>query len=306
MLETLKYKKLTWVDLETPTADEVKTLVDKYSLHPSVAEELLEPTLRPRVDFYPGHIYLILHFPVFDSKKMEYVSSEVDFVLGKNFLITAHYRTIPTLNEMVKVLEADAILKADSLIGDTGALFFFILMQLYSFTQKQLDHLQLNIDDISERMFEKRNNYDDLIRRISHRRKDTLDFRRALQLHREIFNSLNKPSDILGKDFGRYLNNISGEFMRIWQIAENQRETIASIQETTDSLLNHRSNEIMKVLSVMAFVTFPLILTSSIFGMNAVASMPFVGKKGDFWIVIGIMIISTSIMYAFFKRKKWF
>jgi len=304
MIETLKYKKLTWIDIESPTAEEMKPILEKYHIHPVVGEELLKPTYRPRSSFYSNFVYVILHIPVYDVNKLEYVPAEIDFIIGKNFLITVHYRTISPLNEMVKILEADAVLKNDYRIKDTGALFFFILKQLYSFTQKQLDHLQAKIDDIGQRIFEKSNRYDDLVRKISHVRKDTLDLRKIIQLHREICSSLEKETAILGKDFPRYLSNINGEFLRIWHIADNQRETIASLQSTTDSLLNHRSNEIMKNLALISFITFPLMLLSSMFGMNAV-SLPIIGITGDFWIIVGVMVLATGGMYTLFKRRKW-
>lgn len=304
MIETLKYKKLTWIDLENPTVDEVKKLAEKYSIHPVVAEELLQPTLRPKVDFHKDYLYLILHFPIFDSNKMEYVTAEIDFIVGKNFLISAHHRTIAPLHEMAKILEADAILKESSLVKDTGALLFFVLRQLYNFTQKQLDHIQLNIDEIGKGIFERRNQYDDLVRKMSHVRKDVLDFRKITQLHKEIYTSLDKSADILGKEFPHYLNNINGEFLRVWHITENQKETIASLQSTADSLLNHRSNEIMKNLTIMAFVTFPLMLLSSLFAMGT-EHTPIVGTNGDFWIILGIMFMATITMYFHFKRKKW-
>lgn len=304
MIETLKYKKITWIDVESPTVEEIKPLMEKYRIHPVVGEELLKPTYRPKVYFYDSFVYVILHIPIFDASKLEYVHAEIDFIIGKNYLMTVHYRTISPLNEMVKILEADAILKQNYLIKDTGSLFFFIIKQLYSFTQKQVDHLQVNIDDIGKKIFEKSNKYDDLVRRISHVRKDTLDFRKIMQLHKEIFSSLEKETEILGKDFPHYLKNINSEFLRIWHIAENQKETVASLQSTTDSLLNHRSNEIMKNLALISFITFPLMLLSSMFGMNA-KTLPIIGMDGDFWIIVGVMALATGGMYTLFKRKKW-
>lgn len=304
MLETLKYKKITWVDLESPTPEEVRGMAEKFSIHPTVAEEILKPTFRSRADFHHNYIYLILHFPIFDSHRLEYVNAEIDFIIGKNFLITVHYRTIQPLHEMVKILEADAILKENYLIKDTGMLLFFILRQLYSFTQKQLDHIQANIDEIGKKIFEKRHDYEDLVRKISHVRKDTLDFRKIIQLHKEVYTSLENSSDILGKEFSHLVGNIKNEFSRVWNVAENQRETMASIQSTTDSLLNHRSNEIMKNLALISFTTFPLMLISSLFAIDA-KHLPIIGMDGDFWIILGIMILATSLMVIFFKNKKW-
>ena len=60
----------------------------------------------------------------------------------------------------------------------------------------------------------------------------------------------------------------------------------------------------MKILTIMAFVTFPLSLIAAIFGMNTVY-IPIIGTPGDFWIVMGIMGFATFLMFLYFKRKKW-
>lgn len=305
MISTFKNKKMVWVDLECPTAEEAKGLIQKYSIHPMIADELLKPTVRPRIDVHKDTIYLILHFPIYNHTKREYQSCEIDFILGKDFFITAHYRTIAPLIEMTKIFEADAMLKEDHLNKNSGVVLFHTLRSLYGCAEDQMDIIQKKIDDVSEKIFEKKSTLYDLVRKISHVRIEVLDFRRIIQFHKEIYSSLEFIAlKTYGQDFTHYLNNINGEYLKLWNIIENHRETIESLQSTTDSLLSHRQNEVMKTLTIMAFVTFPLMLISAIFSMDT-AFMPIVGMKGDFFIVIGIMIFATFLMFVFFKRKKW-
>lgn len=305
MLSTYKHNNLTWIDLESPTADEVKSLMPKYSIHPLVAEELLKPTLRPRVDINKETIYLILHFPIYNNTKREYKSCEIDFILGKNFLITVHYASILPLYEMAKIFEAEGMLGEKTLSRNSGVLFFHVIRQLYNFSENQLGIIQSKIDDISARMFDKKPTLYDLVRKISHTRIETLDFKRIIQFHREVFSSLEYIAlKKYGSDFTHYLNNINGEYLKLWNLVETYRINIESLQQTIDSLLSHRANDIMKVLTIMAFVTFPLMLISSMFSMNA-SWMPIVGTKGDFWIIICIMLTITLAMFFFFKHKKW-
>ena len=89
MLSEIKTRKVVWVNAESPTKEEIAQLQKKYGLHILVAEELSQPTIRPKADFYENLVYLILHFPVYNIKKRTSVSKEIDFVLGKNFIITA-------------------------------------------------------------------------------------------------------------------------------------------------------------------------------------------------------------------------
>lgn len=305
MIATYKCKKLTWIDLECPSKDEVKTLMQKYSIHPLVAEEVLRDTVRPKVDIYKNIIYLILHFPLYDNIKREYQSCEIDFILGKNFLITVHYIPLIPLIEMTKIFEANAALKGEDLTKNPGVLLFYVLRQLYAFSESQLSLIQTKIEDVGKRMFEKKATLYDLVRKISHVRKEIVDYRRIIQFHREVFGSLEYAGiKIFGEDFVHYLNSINGEYLKVWNLMESHRETIESIQNTTDSLLTHRTNDIIKILTIMAFVTFPLMLIASIFSMRT-DWLPFVGISGDFWIIAIIMIITTTLMFLYFKYKKW-
>jgi magnesium transporter len=86
--------------LFSPTIDEIRQVVNEYNIHPLVAHELNIPTLRPKVDLYDNFIYLILHFPTFrnvDGKKV-IKQQEIDFIVGKNFLITTRYHAIDPLH----------------------------------------------------------------------------------------------------------------------------------------------------------------------------------------------------------------
>ncbi len=291
--------------MESPTTDEVKFLMEKYDVHPLVAEELLRPTLRPKVDNYQNSAYLILHFPTLGSDFKKCDSCEVDFIIGKNFLITVHYQAINSLIELGKIFEADALLGENNLSKNAGILFFHIVRNLYELSMKQIDNLQMQIEEIEQKMFEKKGSQYNLVRKISHVRRDILDFARTMQPHKEVFSSFEfMAAKFFGPEFLHYVSNLTGEYYKVWNAMESNKSTIASLQATNDSLLSNRTNDIMTVLTIMAFVTFPLMLITSIFGMNTIY-LPIVGSKYDFWIIIGIMAMSTIIMFTFFKRKKW-
>ncbi len=305
MISTFKHKKMTWIDLESPTSEEVKLLMKKYHIHPLVADELLRPTLRPKVDLYKDSVYLILHFPAFNPVSKEYVGYEIDFIIGKNFFITAHYQTINIIVELSKSFEADSILRANNLSQNVTSLFFYIVKQLYGISLKELDNIQIKIGQIEREMFVQAPSQHNLVRKISHIRRNILDFRRILSPHKEIFSSFEySGKKFFGPEFAHYLNNIIGEYYKVWNMLESSKETIGSLQETNDSLLSNRTNDIMKVLTIMAFITFPLAVFTSLFGMNT-KYLPIVGMSGDFWIIVGIMLSAMFVMFSFFKFKKW-
>ena len=97
---------------------------------------------------------------------------------------------------------------------------------------------------------------------------------------------------------------MASENFRVYNMIRNHLDMLAELRETNNSLVYTKQNEAMKVLTIMAFITFPLSLLAGIFGMNTTAT-PLIGSRHDFWIIISIMITATVAFFGFFKYKKW-
>src|SRR5210317_1659031 len=120
MLTRYKHRNLTWIDLESPTQEEVRNIMSEFSINPLAAEELLTPTLKPKVDQYDNFIYLILHFPAFKHSHSEGQNQEVDFIIGKDFLITTRYDTVDPIHKFSKVFEVNSILDRSDMGAHSG------------------------------------------------------------------------------------------------------------------------------------------------------------------------------------------
>ena len=303
MITTRKYKSLTWVDLESPVVEDVKILMREYNIPPIVADELLKPTIRPRADIHGNIIYLILHFPIYDISRKVSEPCEVDFILGKNFIITAHYKSIIPLHELVKIFEVGILLKENHFAKSVGRLTFLIAKKLYDYALRQLEHIHNKISEIEERMFT--NQEKEMVKEISYVQRDTLEFQRAIHAHGSVLKSLYETDPkITGKDFTHYLNSMLSELARVENLLDSSKETIELLRDTNDSLLSSKTNEVMKTLTVMAFVTFPAMFLATLFSMNT-RWLPIVGVPGDFWIVLFLMLAGAFTAFTFFKRKKW-
>ena len=102
MLTTIKHSNLTWTNLKNPSAQEISLVSEKYDIHPLVLEELTSLTVRSKADIYENHLYLVLHFPCGDKTCHINNGNELDIVIGKNFLITAHYSNIGVLEKTME------------------------------------------------------------------------------------------------------------------------------------------------------------------------------------------------------------
>ena len=130
MYSRYEHDGLVWIDLESPNRDEVTRIISEFQILPLVAEELLFPATKPRAEFYDRYAYLVMHFPALrHSHKTR--EQEVDFIVGKNFLITTHYDVIDPLHKFAKIFEVHSILDHGETQEHAGFLFFYMLKKLY-------------------------------------------------------------------------------------------------------------------------------------------------------------------------------
>lgn len=306
MLEKNTYKKVSWVDLENPTTDEARSIIDRYNIDPLVANELLSPTVRPRVDLYPNYIYLILHFPVAHSNSENIPArkiQEVDFIIGKDFIITTRYDEVDALHDFSKVFEVNTILDKSSMGKHAGYVFFYMIQHLYKTMTDKVENVRDLLTDIENQVFA--GNEKNMVVELSRINRILLAYKESISTHKEVLMSFEIVSkDFFGKDFDYYSRSIIGEFYKVKTLIASSKEYLDELRMTNDSLLTTKQNETMKVLTILAFVTFPLSLIAGIFGMNTV-HIPIVGHRLDFWIVLFMMLVLTFLMFVWFKWRKW-
>lgn len=303
---TYKHKKIFWYDLENPTQEEVRDLAEKYSIDLLTANELLSPTIRPRVDVFSNYMYLILHFPVahsVDDRNYDRKIQEVDFIIGKNFIITTRYSSVDALLTFSKAFEVESILDKSDMTEHAGFIFFYMIQYLYRSLENRLENIKDRLLDIEHSIFEGKEK--EMVKEISYINRLLLNYKESTNLHHEILESFQQAApSLFGKSFSYYLNRILGEYHKVRRTMSSEKEYLDELRKTNDSLLTTKQNEIMKVLTILAFVTFPLSLVAGIFGMNT-ENIPIVGHPFDFTIILVFMVILTGIMFFWFRNKHW-
>lgn len=304
MISRYTYKDLVWVDVQSPTQEEVRSLMEEFSIHPLAADELLSPTLRPKVDLYENFIYLILHFPTISHKHDGGHDQEIDFIVGDKFLITTHYDMIDPLHEFSKVFEVNSILEKSNIGNHAGFLLFYIMRELYKMLDQELDHINHDFGDIEAKIFSGKER--DMVNAISHLNRDLLNFKQTLRPHKEVLESFEiAGTKFFGQDFSYYLHTTIGEYYKISTILDGHRETLLELRDTNDSLLTTKTNDIMKTLTVTAFIILPLTFIGQVFGMS-IANIPLVNDPNGFWIILGTMGVVGVCLFGYFKFfKKW-
>ncbi len=307
MLKKFNYKDVVWLDLEAPTAEELAQLGTDYKIHPLILAELAQPSLRTKVDVYNDSIYLILHFPLphreSDAAPSERDYQEVDFILGENFIITAHYEMVNPLNDFAKIFENNFTPKKGADKLHAGFIFFYILREFYASLEADLRYLNDQLKRVEHKVFSGRER--DVVEVLAVINREILDCRWSLKSHHEILESLELPgTELFGEKFRYYFRSLAGEHEKLWNMIESIRDTFTDLRDTNDSLLAIKTNDIMRVLTVAAFIFLPLTIVPQIFGMNIM--VPFTAHPAGFVIVLGLMALASSVLYLIARFKKWF
>lgn len=276
--------------------------MDEFPLDAAVAEELLLPTARPRAEMHPQCMYVILHFPALRHTRKTR-EQELDFVVGKDFIITTRYDTFDPLHTFGKLFEVDALIDEHAEAAHGGLIFYFMLRKIYRTLDHEVSSVRGALQDIEQHIFMGQES--EMVIALSHAGRDLLDLRQFIEPHRDILHEIETIAPaFFGNGFARYLRNLSNEYYRVHNHIMRETESMHELRATNDSLLTTKQNETTKVLTVMAFVTFPLSVIASLFGMN-LSVIPFSDHPQGFWFILGIMLLLASIMVFFFRRKKW-
>jgi magnesium transporter len=304
MLTRYDHRGVVWIDLERPTIEEVESLVEEFALGPFLEQELLSPTMKPRIDLFPNFLYVVLHFPASRDTHGKLVTHEVDLVVLKDTVVTVHYESVPAILDFARSFEASMLLTRPSATLHAGHVLFELSTRLYQSVEDELDAIEDSVTAIEGAIFTARAR--ELVRPLSELNREVLSHKRVIVNQDDVLHEFEQAGTALfGDEFKSFVSSMSTLQFRVSSRAQMLLETLAELRDTNAALLTTRQNEIMKNLTVMTFVMLPLSLLVSLFSMNT-ANTPIVGSPHDFWVVVFIMAALGSVALLYFKLKKWF
>lgn len=294
---------ITWVDLEAPTQKELADVVKEFGIDERVHEEIITPTHYPLVLVYPKYAYLILHFPTADAETGTR-NQEIDFIIGKHFLITARYEMIEQIRSLHRVFEAEEVLGLTKKGAHAGHLLERVLKRMYGAIREEMEHASRLLERIEEDMF--RGKEKDTVRSISDIGRVLLRFETTMNRQREPLHAflqhLSSPA-LFGPKFAPHVSHIEAERTHVADIVSSFRSAASELRATNDSLLSASQNQVMKMLTLLTFLITPFAAVGTYFGMNV--AVPFEARDDAFWLAILVGLISSLCTYLFFRLKKW-
>ncbi len=283
-----------WVDCMSITEEEAAQLQQRFSLHPVTVDDLALSRTTIKVEPFPEYLVAVFYV-IGKGKKLV----EVDFIIGKNFLITNH---------------REKLRSAQALLEDKGKLQYLAGKGIDFLLHHLLDHevdaffpVLYEIDQEMERVeaLIAKKHSTEVLHRIMALKKEIVAIKRIVLPQREKLALLAKDEfPFISRKTGPYFRNVYDSFVRVYESIENYRESISSVYELYMSTVSYRMNEIMKVLSVIATIALPLTVVSSIYGTNF-RNLPGATAYYGFWFMLTGMLGMIGVMFVYFWRKKW-
>ncbi|MDP1628989.1 MAG: magnesium transporter CorA family protein [bacterium] len=296
-------QKIIWLDFISPVPQDLEYLSQTFHFHPVTLEELAQPSTRSNVEHYEDYLFLALHFPIYDAALKTSRPIEVDVLLTKTHFITIRYEKLQPVDDFFEKCQRDSGLRERCLNETSGHLLYYFIEEMLNFSMRQLDHIVKKIEQIEDKIFKGLER--EMIHEISIVKRDILDFRRIVKPYNSIFESLiSKGQSYFGRSLRIYFQDIHGDYLRVWNAVENYKETIESLETTNSALLETKINEVMKILTLLAFIAIPLTVVSQILSINTIDSF-LNNYPWSFLVIILATIVLQIGLFIFFRKRKW-
>jgi len=302
-VEVIEHDDVRWINIERPGPLDRAWLAEHFVFHPLAYEDVASRNQRPKIDDFGEYLFIVLHFPVFDKKVGRLNAGELDVFIGPDFLITLPNEPLPPVEYLFERCRSSEEVREQMFSQGLGFLLYKIVDDSVDYGFPMLRKMGNKLDRVEEEIFEEQAG-EDIVRDISNVKQEIINFRKIVRPQRQVLRDLEKiKRRFLAEDHELYFDDVVDASERIWDMLENYKEVVEALEETNESVITHRLNNILRILTVFSVVFLPLTLISGIWGMNV--RVPGEGHIEAFWVILGVMLGLLVSMLAFFKNRGW-
>ena len=294
-------KAVIWIDMEAPTKAEEHILLEVFRFHPLTIEDCRETRNYPKVEEFPGYLYMIVHGVRADTSPDHFNTIELDAFLGPNYVITYHHEMFRSINNVKKLLSTTPI------ACQRGPAFL-----LHQILDQIVDYYSPVLDDFDERIAKLEDDIFTLSRANKAILEEIMDLKRGVLRLRRI--SARQMEVILRTSRGEFAlippallpfyRDIHDHIIRVTDLAESYRDLISGSLDAYMSVVGNRMNEVMKVLTIFSAIMLPLTFIAGVYGMNF-ENMPELSTRFGYFVVLTIMVVVAIGMLLFFWARGW-
>src|SRR3989454_1099487 len=298
-----------WVDLEDPTPEETKSVLeDVFHFHPLSIEDCVMVSPSPKVEEYlpkeedkfAPYLFMVIHAVDYSRKDGVFATSELNFFLGKNFLVTFHevpLRSVQATSE--RCLKSTVhIARAPDRVAHT------LLDSIVENYKPALEELSLEIGELEQQALQ--NPTRETMNKILQVKKEVLHLRQIIGPQREVLARFARGEfKLIRAHLVPYYRDVYDALFHIGELAQGYTDSLTGLLQVYLNMSSNQTGEVVKLLTMITVITTPLMMVGTWYGMNF-ADMPELKARHAYPIAFGVTLLSTLATFWYFKRKKWF
>ncbi|RPI58666.1 MAG: magnesium/cobalt transporter CorA [Chloroflexi bacterium] len=301
-VEVLSHRRMTWVNIEKPSPEDMAYLRERYPFHPLDLEDCLSRIERPKVDEYDEYLFIIMQFPVFDSTRRVSRPGEVDIFIGAGYLVSVHDGNLWPIAKFFDDCQADEAVRERHMGGGASLLLHDIVDRLVDYCFPILYKVDANIREIEEDIFTE--DLRGVVQEISWVRRDVISLQRIVKPQIAIVANLeHKDRPFIREELEVYFGDVLDHLYKAWDMLEDHRDVVEGLSDTANVLTSFRINDVIKILTIISVIMLPLTLVSGIYGMNI--PLPLMDHPLAFLFILLLMVAMAGSMILYFKKRRW-
>lgn len=295
---------VTWLHLQgQPDAAQLRSLGERFGLHPLALEDVLHREARAKVEAFDGQQFVVLS-RVHRDVGGEFCTDQVGFFLGANYVISINQGPEDVFEPVRTRIRADGKIRTRGADYLLYSLIDIVVDGAFVLLEELGDRLETLEDEIlDDPSAEARN-------QIHCAKRELMQMRRAWWPQREVIAALMRNEEHGLSDTTRlYLRDCYDHCVIVIDFVETYREMTASLLDTYLSAVTQRMNDIMKALTIIATIFLPLTFITGLYGMNfdtgSPWNLPELHWRYGYPYVLGVMSGVVIGMVVYFRRKRW-
>ena len=298
-----------WIDLEAPTKEEVHTVLESvFHFHPLSIEDCVLPSPSPKVeeyspkegDMFTPYLFMVIHAVDYSRKDGCFGTNELDFFLGKNFLVTYHDKPLRS----VSMVEERALNGTMGIARAPDRVAHSLLDNLVDNYKPALDELGLEIAELEQQALQKPSQQ--TLNKILQIKKEVLHLRQIIGPQREVLGHFAQGEfKLVRPQLVPYFRDVYDSLFHIGELAQGYTDSLTGILQVYLNMSSNQTGEVVKLLTMITVITTPLMMIGTWYGMNF-QGMHELSAPHGYLIATGCMIASTLATYLYFKKKNWF
>ncbi len=292
---------ILWLDLLSPSEQELKKLGNEFKLHPLAIEDASHEHQRPKVEEYEQFYFVVFYAAHLDAQEQGLEVSEVDMFLGANFLITVHDKPLPELEEV----EQRWTRNVKQLEWGIGVLLYSMLDTFVDRYFPVVDNMVDQAEEIEDRLFSGTIRQKAFAQELLELKKRFLTLRRIVTPERDVLNVLtNRDTPIFDEHASVYFRDVYDHITRLADTIDLYRDQLSTTMDANLSIVSNDLNKVMRTLTAASIILMADSLLAGIWGMNFV-NIPELHLEYGYFGALAVMAVLSFLLILFFKRLKW-